>query len=149
MKNVTGSVTTYLAGTILLSFGFVYLFRNSFMPYHSAAIRLAWTQVDPDTQYLFLALMKATAGGFISLSFAIIFLQYKFTIHKISWIPLLILLIGTISMVCTSWATIIISSHTPGRLPVEDAVIGELLLIVGFIFNRKYLRKDVFPSVMR
>jgi len=77
MKNITGSLTTYLAAAILLSFGFVYLIRNSFMPYHSAAVSLAWTQVDQATQYLLLALMRATAGGFISLAFAIIVLQYK------------------------------------------------------------------------
>jgi hypothetical protein len=141
MKNITGSLSTYLAATILLSFGFVYLFRNSFMPYHSKAISLAWTQVDHATQYLFLALMKATAGGFLSLSFAIIFLQYKFSINKISWIPVLILVIGTISMICSSYATIIVSFHTPGRPPVADVIIGEVLLIVGFIFNRKNMLK--------
>jgi hypothetical protein len=141
MRNITGSLSNYLAATILLSFGFVYLFRNSFMPYHSSAISLAWTQVDHATQYLFLALMKAIAGGFLSLSFAIFFLQYKFSIHKISWIPVLILIIGTISVICTSYATIIISFHTPGRPPVADAILGEMLLIVGFIFNRKYLLK--------
>ncbi|MGA2823501.1 MAG: hypothetical protein ABSE72_08255 [Bacteroidales bacterium] len=142
MKNIIGSVSTYLAATILLSFGFVYLFRNSFMPYHSAAVSLAWTQVNHSTQYLFLALMRATAGGFISLSFAIIFLQYKFTIHKISWIPVLILVMGTISMICTSYATIEVSFHTPGRPPIDDAIIGEVLLIGGFIFNRRYLLKS-------
>jgi hypothetical protein len=141
MKNKTGSLTTYLAAVILLSFGFVYLFRNSFMPYHSDAVLMAWNQVAPATQYLLLALMRATAGGFISLAFAIIFLQYKFSVQRISWIPVLILLIGTISMLCTSYATLIIRVHTPGRPPISDAIIGEVLLIAGFIFNRKYLLK--------
>ena len=141
MKNITGSLTTYLAAAILLSFGFVYLIKNSFMPYHSAAVSLAWTQVDQSTQYLLLALMRATAGGFISLAFAIIVLQYKFSKHRISWIPALILFIGTISMICTTYATIIIRFHTPGRPPVIDVVIGEALLILGFICNRKYLLK--------
>jgi len=141
MKNIAGNLTTCLTAFILLSFGFVYLFRNSFMPYHSVAISHEWNQVDKATQYLFLALMRATAGGFLSLSFTITFLQYKFSIHKISWIPLLILVIGTISMLCTSYATLIVSFHTPGRPPLYDAILGEVLLIAGFIFNRKYLLK--------
>jgi uncharacterized membrane-anchored protein len=111
------------------------------MPYHSAALSRPWTQVDPATQYLILALMRATAGGFLSLASAIIFLQYKFSIRKISWIPALIVILGTISMICMSYATIIVSFHTPGRPPLVDAVIGELLLIAGFVFNRRYLLK--------
>ena len=141
MKNIMGNLTTCLAAAILLSFGFVYVFRNSFMPYHSDAVSMPWTRVAPATRYLLLALMRATAGGFISLAFAIIFLQYKFSMERISWIPVLILLLGTISMVCTSYATLILRFHTPGRPPFADVVIGELLLIAGFIFNRKYLRK--------
>jgi glycosyltransferase involved in cell wall biosynthesis len=141
MKNLSGNLATYSAAAILLLFGFIYLFRNSFMPYHSAAVSLAWTQVSPPTQYLLLALMRATAGGFISLAFAIIFLQYKFSTNRISWIPLLILLIGTISMICITYATLLIRFHTPGRPPLADAVIGEVLLIAGFIFIRKYFLK--------
>ena len=143
MKNSIGKGTTYLASVILLSFGFTYLFRNSFMPYHSAAISRTWAQVDQSTQYLILALMKACSGGFISLAFAMIFLQYKYSQHRISWIPVLILIIGTIAMICISYATLIISINTPGRPPVIDAIIGELLLIVGYIFNMNYLKNKV------
>ncbi len=141
MKNISGNLTTFLSAAILLSFGFIYLFRNSFMPYHSVAISMDWTQVDPATRYLILALMRATSGGFISLAFAMIFLQYKFTQCRIPWIPSLILIIGTIAMICISYATIIISSHTPGRPPILEAVIGEILLIAGFIFNLKHVQK--------
>ncbi len=141
MKNIKGSLPTYLAAIILLAFGFIYLFRNSFMPYHSVAVSMSWDQVGRETQFLILALMRATSGGFLALGFAIIFLQNRFSIHKTSWIPALIIAMGTISMICTSYATIIISSHTPGRPPLVDAIIGEVLLIIGFIFNRRYLRE--------
>ena len=140
MKNITGNLATYLAATILLSFGLVYLLRNSFMPYHSVAVAMTWPQVDHATQYLILALMRATSGGFISLAVSIIFLQYKFSQQRIAWIPVLVLIIGTISMICITYATLVVSLHTPGRPPVAEAVAGEVLLIVGYIFNRKYLQ---------
>ena len=142
MKNITGNLTTYLSAAILLSFGFVYLFRNSFMPYHAAAIARSWAQIDHATQYLILALMRAASGGFISLAFTIIILQYKYSLYRIAWIPGLILFIGTISMICISYATLIISLHTPGRPPLAEAIIGEVLLITGFIFNRRCLQKS-------
>ena len=141
MKNIIGNLTTYSAATILLSFGFIYLFRNSFMPYHSEAISKEWNQVDHASQYLILALMKATSGGFISLAFAMIFLQYKYSRYSIAWIPALILIIGTIAMICISYATLIISLETPGRPPVAEVCIGEVLLVAGFIFNRKHVQK--------
>ncbi|MCX6285163.1 MAG: hypothetical protein NTW31_13120 [Bacteroidetes bacterium] len=141
MKNITGNLATYLSAGILLSFGIIYLFRNSFMPYHSAAVSMNWSQVDPATRYLILALMRAASGGFISLAFAMIFMQFKFTRCQISWIPVLILIIGTIAMICISYATLIISLHTPGRPPVTEAIIGEVLLIIGFFFNRKHVQK--------
>ena len=142
MKNITGCLTTYAAALILLGFGLTYLLRNSFMPYHSEAISLEWEKVEPATQFLFLALMRATSGGFISTAVAIIFLQYKLQIHKLSWIPLLILILGTISMACSLYAIITVIGHTPGRPPVFTDLLGEVLLIVGFVFNRKYQLKQ-------
>ncbi|MEI6435417.1 MAG: hypothetical protein WCP32_11275 [Bacteroidota bacterium] len=142
MKNTIGRLTTYTAAAILLGFGLVYLLRNSFMPYHSEAISLEWDKVEPATQYLFLALMRATSGGFIATAGAIIFLQYKLQENKLSWIPLLILILGTISMLCTLYAILTVCIHTPGRPPFATDLIGEALLIVGFVFNRRYLLKQ-------
>jgi len=141
MKNLIGNLCTYVAAGLLLSYGLVYLFRNSFMPYHSDAVSLKWEEVNEATRFLILALMRATAGGFISLSFTIIFLQYKLSTQRVSWIPVLILIIGTISMLCSAYATILVSEHTPGHPPLVVAIVGELILIVGFIFNRKYQTK--------
>jgi len=137
MKNITGNLATFLGATILLVFGLIYLFRNSFMPYHSAAVSMEWAQLGPASQYLILALMRATSGGFISSAFAMIFLQCQYSRYRITWIPLLILVTGTIAMICISYATLIISLHTPGRPPLALAIVGEALLIVGFIFNRR------------
>ncbi len=143
MRNIVGNLTTYSAAAISFIFGLVYLLKDSFMPYHSEAISLKWEEVGTSTQFLILALMRATAGGYIALAFTIFFLQYKLLINKLHWIPLLILIIGTISGVCTVYAEFIVSTHTPGKPPIVAAITGELLLIAGFIFNRKYLSKSI------
>ena len=142
MKNLAGNLTIYLVAAILFSFGFIYLLRNSFMPYHSEAISLEWQQVNKAVQYLLLALMRTTGGGFISLACTITFLQFKFNRDKLAWIPGLILFLGTISMLCSTYAILLVSEHTHGRPPLVVAIAGELLLIAGFIFNRKYLTKQ-------
>jgi hypothetical protein len=138
MKNLIGNLSTYLAAGILMAFGMIYLLRSSFMPYHSEAISLKWDEVEPATQILLLALMRATSGGFIGLAFAIAFLQYKFATTKISWIPGLILVLGTISMLCSACATILIITKTPGNPPLNAVITGEIFIIIGFVFNRKF-----------
>ncbi|MCX6252384.1 MAG: hypothetical protein NTX61_16750 [Bacteroidetes bacterium] len=142
MNNATGKLATYTAAVIALVFGSIYLLKTSFMPYHSAALSIKWEEVGRATQFLLLALMRAAAGGYISLAFAILFLQYRLSVNKLSWIPFLILILGTISMVCSLYAELIVSGNTPGRPPVLITIVCETLLIVGFIFNRKFVKTD-------
>lgn len=142
MRNFRGSALTIAAALILLVFGVIYLTRNSFMPYHSDAVSQKWADLQPATRYLILALMRATSGGFIAVAIAIIFLQVKFRVHRQSWIPYLILVMGTISMACSLYAIILVSTHTPGRPPVASDIGGEILLIAGFVANLKDLRKE-------
>lgn len=142
MKNATGSLATYAAASILLGFGFIYLFKGSFMSYHSEAIGQTWEQVRPPVQFLLLALMRAAAGGFIATAAAIIFLQYKLTAIKLFWFPFFILVLGTISMLCSLYAILIVDVNTPGRPPIALDIIGEALLVTGFFFNRRFLLKQ-------
>ena len=46
MNEKIGSTANYLAALLLLTFGIIYLFKNSFMPYHSEAISLDWNEVE-------------------------------------------------------------------------------------------------------
>ncbi len=142
MKNIIGNLTTGLASAILLVFGSIYLLKNSFMPYHSASLSLKWEEVGTATQFLILALMRATAGGYLSLAVAMIFLQYRLSADRLSWIPFMILMIGTISMICSLYAELIVTDNTPGHPPVVVTLVGETLLITGFIFNRRFVKND-------
>ena len=96
MNTKIGNLANYLLALIVLGVGVIYLFKNSFMPFHSDAISLEWSGVDTSTQFLILALMRAVSGGFIASAIVIAFLQKKFTSSKITWIPLLILMAGLI-----------------------------------------------------
>jgi hypothetical protein len=53
----------FLATLILAIFAIVYLFRSEFMPYHSVAVGMSWSEVDPAFQVVILALMRATGGA--------------------------------------------------------------------------------------
>ncbi|MCX6270023.1 MAG: hypothetical protein NTU44_02185 [Bacteroidetes bacterium] len=135
----SGSIVNYLFAALSLTFGIIYLTRNSFMPYHSLALSLEWRQVEPNTQFLILALMRAVSGGFIVSAIAIGFLQFQFTRTKISWIPPLILAIGVVIEATTLYATLIVRLNTPGNPPLWLAIFALILVVAGFILNRKSL----------
>ena len=82
MNTKIGNIANYSAALILLGMGLIYLFKNSFMPYHSDAISLEWNEVDSSNQFLILALMRAVSGGFIAIAIVAAFLQKKFTSSK-------------------------------------------------------------------
>ncbi|MCK5814827.1 MAG: hypothetical protein KAH07_02670 [Flavobacteriaceae bacterium] len=142
MNTKIGNIANYSSALILLGMGLIYLFRNSFMPYHSDAISLEWNEVDSSTQFLLLALMKAVSGGFIAIAIVIAFLQRKFASAKLGWIPLLILIGGLTVSLASIYATLIVRFNSPAEPPTSLAMIGIFLLIIGYIFNRKSLNEN-------
>ncbi|PIB39526.1 hypothetical protein [Maribacter sp. 4G9] len=142
MKTKIGNIANYLAALILLGMGLIYLFKNSFMPYHSDAISLEWNEVDSNIQFLILAFMRAMSGGFIAIAIVIAFLQKIFASDKIARIPLLILIGGLIVSLTSIYATLIVRFNSPGKPPTSLAIIVIALLIIGYIFNRKSLKKN-------
>ncbi len=140
MNRKIGNITNYLAALILIIMGLIYLFKNSFMPYHSEAVALDWSEVESNFQHLIVAFMRVVAGGYIAVAISIILLQRKFSMHKISWIPLIILIPGLVISSLTIYGTMIVRLNTPGNPPTTLAIVGFILLIIAYIFNRKSLK---------
>jgi uncharacterized membrane protein HdeD (DUF308 family) len=125
-----------MAGIILLLFGIIYLLKGSFMSYHSQAISLLWSELDREMQYLLLAMMRVMAGGYLSTGILIVLAQFLFNRHQNKNWPLIILVCGSVVSITSLYATILVRQHTPGQPPTFVAILGLILLITGFIFNR-------------
>ena len=136
----TGSISNFLVAFICLAFGVMYLIKNSFMPYHSQAVSLPWTEIDADFQFLILALIRAVSGGFIVTAIVITWLQFEFVRTRKHWISLLILITGCSMGLASLYATLIIRSHTPGNPPTVLNALLLCLLVIGYIFNRKSIK---------
>lgn len=141
MNSKIGKTANYLSALLLLAMGLMYLLKQSFMPYHSDAISLEWEQLNPTTQFLLLALMRAVSGGFIATAVVIVFLQNKFASNKSSWIPSLIIISGMIVSLTALYATLIVRLNSPGKPPTLLAIIGIILLLIGYLFNLKSIHK--------
>ena len=128
----------YIVGAIWVVFGLVYLFKDSFMPYHAVALSSSWEELNPAFQTLILALMRAAGGGFFLAGSMIILLQTIYNRTKIKWIPTLILLIGVIIVSTTVYATLIVRLNTNANPPTLSSVGALIGLISGYLMNKYY-----------
>ena len=120
-----------------------YLFTSTLRNdiFNSEAISLEWNEIEQTSQALILALMRTVSGGFLVCSISIFFLQFKFSSDRLSWIPLLILIIGIITESTILYATLIVRLNSPGNPPTSMAIVGIVFLITAYILNRIALRK--------
>jgi hypothetical protein len=133
------NVFTYCGGAVSLVFGLVYLFKPSFLNYHSAAIQRDWVDLDRRMQTLIMALMRVVSGGALTVGFVIIVLQYQFNKVSQPWMPITILGCGGI-LTCTSiYAMLLVRIKTKGRPPILAVILSISLLIIGYYFNRSLL----------
>ncbi len=145
MKNLTGSIFTYIALIGVFAFGLTYLLKPSFMPYQAEAVEMSWEEVPTNFQYLIRTYMIAASGGWLALGLVFFFLQNKFNKNREDWIPYLILVSGLIFGIISIYAALNLKMNTPANAPVMPiaGILGTL--IVGFFFNIRY-GKITIPS---
>ncbi len=132
---IIGLVLNSLAILILLYFGFIYLFRKEFMPYHEAAVERSWDEVEKPFQILILALMRAVSGGYLALAFIVASLQYFYIQSRLPWLPVVMALVGIIGASPSIYATYCVRKYTKGNPPFGLAVAVMLLIVLGSLFN--------------
>jgi hypothetical protein len=135
----------YLVVAVLgLGFALMYLFRGEFMPYHSIAVGNSWDEVDPAMQVLILALMRVSGGGWLALSFALIFFSIHTYRRNDIKLDLAGLIIGWSILFPTLYATLYVRSNSPADPPWYAAALAILVLGIGFIlaiFRDRRLRR--------
>ena len=120
---------------VSIVFGLIYLIKNQFMPYHSEALGLSWSDLDPKKQVLILALMRAVGGGFLATGLTMLILLIIPYRAGDTWS---IYAIPTISFCNSSgalYATFLVKNRTPGNPPLGLSLLALGLTIIGFIFS--------------
>ena len=115
--------------------GVIYLLRDSFMPYHAAALGKAWGELDPATQALLKALMEVAAGGWLALG-ALVLLLVAFPIRRGErWARLAAPAALLLFYVPTLLATLSVLHETPASPPWRFNVLACLCAVVGFLLD--------------
>ena len=143
MRKNIGAISNYLAGLILLTMGLIYLFKNSFMPYHRDAVSMQWIELNVETQFLILALMRAIAGGYLAVAVMIIVLQRRFSTTPFKWIPICMLIPGLIVSFTSIYATLLVRFNSPAKPPTLLAIFGIVLLLIGYVNNKSQRLKPL------
>lgn len=139
-KNI--SIALYAINAVIsLTLGFIYIFRDGFMSYHSAALQQSWDQLEVHLQVLFKALMMVAGAGWVTLSIAIFFiLIFAFRLN-IKWsgyaVPILILTFYVPTLI----ATLTVLKSTPSTPPWYGNAIACITTILAYIIYRPSLMK--------
>lgn len=118
-----------------LALGGIYLFRDSFMPYHAAALSRSWDELDPATQVLFKALMEISAGGWLALG-ALVLLLVAVPIRRGErWARLAAPAALLLFYVPNLLATLTVLRETPASPPWHFSVVACLCAVVGLVLD--------------
>ena len=120
---------------VSLVVGAIYLFRDSFMPYHAAALGKDWGELDPATQTLLKALMEVAAGGWLALG-TLVLLLVAFPIRRGErWARLAAPAAVLLFYVPTLLATLSVLHETPASPPWRFNVVACLCAVVGLLLD--------------
>jgi hypothetical protein len=118
-----------------LVLGVIYLFRDSFMPYHAAALGQGWGELGPATQVLIKALMEVAAGGWLALG-TLVLLLVAFPIRRGErWARLAAPAALLLFYVPTLLATLSVLQATPASPPWRFNVVACLSAVVGLLLD--------------
>lgn len=118
-----------------LVLGAIYLFRDSFMPYHAVALGKDWGELDSATQTLIKALMEVAASGWLALG-VLVLLLIGFPIRRGErWARLAAPAALLLFYVPTLLATLSVLHETPAVPPWRFNVVACLCAVVGFLLD--------------
>lgn len=127
---------TYAAiGVVSLALGAVYLFRDSFMPYHSVALGKEWSEVGPETQVLLKALMEVAAAGWLSLGVLLLVLVAIPIRRGDRWARLAAPIAILVFYVPTLLATLSVLEQTPASPPWQGNLGNCVAAVIALLLD--------------
>ncbi|MGD2046386.1 MAG: hypothetical protein PVJ80_06330 [Gemmatimonadota bacterium] len=130
--------------SVSLVLGAIYWSRDSFMPYHAAALGRDWGELEPATQALLKALMEVAGGGWLALG-ALVLLLVAFPIRRGErWARLAAPGALLLFYVPALFATLSVLHETPASPPWRLNVVACLCAVVGLLLDAPW--RSVRPA---
>jgi hypothetical protein len=126
---------------ISIGLGSLYLFRESFMPYHEAALGRGWQEIEPALQVLLGALMDVAGAGWVAVGVAVIFLVAIPVRREERWARLLVPALFLIFYGPTLLATLTVLDRTPASPPWYGNAIACSVSVLALIIDAPWRRR--------
>ena len=118
------------------AWGFVFLLRTDFLPYHVVAVGMPWADVPPAFQVLVLTLYKLIGAAWIVVALALLVLLFVPFKQGARWarlaIPALVLVQGAGVMHAMAYIT----ARSPANPPWKFTIAVMVLTLAGYLFSR-------------
>ena len=125
----------FLSGLLLAAFGFVYLLRPEFMPYHSVAVGMPWSEVSPNFKILIIALMRAVGGTVLILALAFFLILLVPFRQGAKWALWGLPILGLLQSAGSAYAMSHVALNTSASPPLWVALAGAILVVVAFALS--------------
>lgn len=131
-----------ITAVVSLVLGGVYVFKQSFMPYHADALSTSWSELEAANQVLISALMTVSGGGWFTVGVVVLtLLVFPFRNDR-RWavyaLPAVILLFYIPNLS----ATLAVLQNTPGSPPWQGNAFACLSAVVGLALYPKPLEDE-------
>ncbi len=142
MRSLIAGVLYALVSLISLGLGSIYVFSDSFMPYHGQALQLQWSELDGSLQVLILALMDVAGAGWITLGLVIIVLLIGPFRSQQRWARFLIPGAIVVFYGPTLMATLNVTNLTPATAPWYGNALAIFAAIAGLAVDAPWISRD-------
>jgi hypothetical protein len=146
-RRLIASLLYAVAALATVAIGATYLFRTSFMPYHSAAHGKAWNELDAGSQVLIKGLMEVAAGGEIALGLLVLVLIYLPIRRGERWARFTTPIALLFFYVPALLATLSVHQNTPVSSPWQPLAIACGLVTLGFLIDTPRSGEQGTPPV--
>lgn len=130
-----------LVGLSLGGLGLVYLTADQFMPYHELAIQSRWSDLDPNTRWLLLGLLKGFGAGSLVAGLAVTGMTIASFRQSPARYRVLLPTVAVVYLALLTYATYIVDSNTPGNPPLSLSLAGLGVTLVATSLLLLGLRK--------
>ena len=124
-----------MTGIISLALGSIYLFRPTFMPYHSVALSKEWEQLDHATQTLVKALMEVGGGGWLAVGALVLSLVAIPIRRGERWARVAAPAALLLCYVPALFATLSVLRETPATPPWRGTAALCIAAVLGFLLD--------------
>ena len=130
------------ARIVSIGLGAVYLFRESFMPYHAEALSRSWIELEPTLQALIGALMNVAGAGWVALGVATLVLVALPVRRGEQWARVLVPMLLLLFYIPTLFATLTVLRETPASPPWYGNAGACLVALAAFFLDTPWRRRS-------